>query len=408
MALSPAQLSPRARRTARYAVPLGAAAATALAVLLPSAASGTDHPPLPAKTAAQLLAAVEQASLPDFSGTTVETARLGLPSLPDGALAGLASGGESTVQQLITLLTGSHTAQLAYAGPAQQRAAIFLDDLTEMDVVHNGNDLWTYASQGNSVTHSSLAERADGRDGPETGKAPAGTVPLDPTQAATQALAKIDPSTAVTVDPTARVAGRPAYQLVLAPKDAHSLIGSVRIAIDAATSMPLRVQVWPRGSAGSPAFEVGFTSLTLRTPSASTFAFTTPPGATVSHDPFSGPARSGPDRSAPGTSTSDSSVSSIGTDWTAVVTGTLPKDTGGSGPEPAIRTTTADGRTYVTTGPPKAESVSNLLDQMATPVPGGHLITTALLSVFITDDGHFYAGAVDPTYLRSLATQAGA
>src|SRR6202034_3025392 len=75
-------------------------------------------------------------------------------------------------------------------------------------------------------------------------------------------------------------AGQPAYQLSLAPKDHRSLIGQVRIAIDASNSLPLQVQVFARGAA-SPAFSVGYTSLSFAAPAASNFTFSPPPGAKV-------------------------------------------------------------------------------------------------------------------------------
>ncbi len=85
---------------------------------------------------------------------------------------------------------------------------------------------------------------------------------MTPQQAANQALAAIDPTTAVTVDGTARVARRSAYTLILRPKDTRSLVGSVRIAIDSKTDVPLRVQVFAKGGT-SPAFETGFTTVTF-------------------------------------------------------------------------------------------------------------------------------------------------
>ena len=44
--------------------------------------------------------------------------------------------------------------------------------------------------------------------------------------------------------------------------------------------MPLRVQVFARG-ATSPAFQLGFTSISFGMPAASNFTFTPPPGAKV-------------------------------------------------------------------------------------------------------------------------------
>ena len=122
---------------------------------------------------------------------------------------------------------------------------------------------------------------------------------LTPQQAADKALRAITPTTAVSTDPTATVAGRPAYQLLLEPRDTASLVGSVRIAIDGATHIPTRVQVFAKG-ASSPAFEVGFTSFDPSTPSASVFGFNPPPGAKVTeHCRPTGPADGGSGPAAP-------------------------------------------------------------------------------------------------------------
>ena len=102
------------------------------------------------------------------------------------------------------------------------------------------------------------------------------------------------------VQRTVTVAGQPAYQLVLAPKSAGSLIGRVNIAIDAARNVPLRVQVFARG-AKTPAFQVGYTSIAFVRPAAANFSFTPPKGATVkvvsppaeARGPALGPAQAG-------------------------------------------------------------------------------------------------------------------
>jgi outer membrane lipoprotein-sorting protein len=363
-------MSTLARRRARYLVPLSALAITAIVVIAPQAASGAQHPNLPVRTAGQLLASLEQSQLPQFSGTTVETARLGLPSLSANDLPpGVSAGTQSDFVQLITLLTGSHTAQIAYGGPQRQRVAIFLSDLSETDIVHNGTNLWTYSSDSNSVSHSTVKQDADSSEAPDNSAA------VDPTRAAEQALAEISPSTAVTVDRTAEVAGRPAYQLDLAPRDSRTLISSVRIALDAKTSMPLRVQIWSRDNASSPAFEVGFTSLSMKAPSASTFSFTTPPSATTESSPFSEP-HAAEVRPAvrPDVQHADA-TSVIGKDWTSVFVDHL-----GS-----------------------ARGANQILNEFATPVGGGHLITTSLLSILITSDNRLLIGAVSPQYLEHLA-----
>jgi hypothetical protein len=57
-------------------------------------------------------------------------------------------------------------------------------------------------------------------------------------------------------------------------------VGSVLIAIDASRHIPLRVEVYPRGSSAV-AYSIGFTALSFGTPAASNFSFTPPAGATV-------------------------------------------------------------------------------------------------------------------------------
>jgi outer membrane lipoprotein-sorting protein len=82
------------------------------------------------------------------------------------------------------------------------------------------------------------------------------------------------------VDSNVTVAGEASYQLVFAPKSPGSLIGQVRIAIDARHHVPLQVQVFAKGAA-SPAFQIGFTSISFGTPAAANFAFRPPAGAAV-------------------------------------------------------------------------------------------------------------------------------
>jgi outer membrane lipoprotein-sorting protein len=320
--------------------------------------------------------------MPQFSGTTVETARLGLPSLSaDDLPAGVSAGAQSQLTQLITLLTGSHTAQIAYGGPDRQRIAIFLSDLSETDVVHNGNNLWTYSSDSNSVSHTTLKPDTESSSAPDDASA------VDPTRAATQALAEISPSTAVTVDRTAQVAGRPAYQLDLAPRDSRTLISSVRIALDSKTSMPLRVEIWSRNNTTSPAFEVGFTSLTLKAPSASTFAFTAPPSATTESGPFAEAHSGRPPAEPPTTEVGPvdarptGTTKVIGKDWTSVFVDHF---------------LLVDAR-------PGGDDLTQSFDGFATPVDGGHLISTSLLSIFITSDNRLLIGAVTPQYIEHLA-----
>jgi outer membrane lipoprotein-sorting protein len=298
-------------RRARWAVPFVAAAALVGVGPLLQAVTADAHGSLPPRTAAQLLADVSQAKVQALSGTVVETADLGLPALPS---LGGRGGNEASFS---SMLSGSHTMRVWYAGPDQQRLAL-LGQLGESDLVHDGTGLWAWSSQSNTATHWTVPADHEGAPEPQTPAAQA----MTPQQAAEKALAAIDPSTQVSTDPTESVAGRPAYQLDLVPRDPRSLVGSVRIAIDGATHVPTRVQVYARGSS-SPAFEVGFTSLSTATPDASVFGFTPPPGATVKEGTLPSGRDAGPQVRS-GRMSSKPDV--VGKGWTSVLVASLPAD----------------------------------------------------------------------------------
>ena len=67
---------------------------------------------------------------------------------------------------------------------------------------------------------------------------------------------------------------------MLTPTSTLTLVGRIAVAIDAETRLPLRLQVFPRGSDGA-AIEAGFTAVSFEPIDPSMFAFTPPPGTTV-------------------------------------------------------------------------------------------------------------------------------
>ena len=355
----------RLPRRLRWAAPAVAlVGAVAVAGGLPGgSASADEHPALPARTAAQLLSQLQGVQVSGLSGTVVQTSRLGLPELPGAT-------GDATLS-LQSFASGSRTLRVWADGPERQRVAL-LGQLAESDVVRSGRDVWTYSSSTREVTHLVLPTP----DAQAPDATPQLTTPqlTTPQQAADAALAAIDPTTAVTVDTTARVAGRPAYQLVLAPRDTRSLVGRVQLALDSATSLPLRVQVFARGSA-SPALEVGFTSLSLTTPDRDVFSFTPPKGSAVTERALpDAPATRTPE---PAPATSDG-ARVLGSGWTSVLV---------VAPSPAT-TAALDDPTVA---------------QLTTAVPGGRLVTSALVSVLLADDGTVYVGAVRGTDLQRVA-----
>ena len=260
---------PTLSRRARWAIPAGAVALAGALTAGTMISTAQASPELPVRTPAQLLAAVagRTAPLPALTGTVVETASLGLPQLP----------GSTDPNSIMTLLAGSHTIKIWYADPTHIRLAVPVT-MSETDVIRNGRQGWVWQSSSNTVTRMQWPAQ-EGQAARPPAALPS-QLPLTPQQAASQALKAVGPSTRVSVQRNVTVAGQPAYQLVLSPKAGGSLIGRVAIAIDATKNVPLRVQVFAKGAA-SPAFQVGYTSISFVKPAAANFSFTTPAGAKV-------------------------------------------------------------------------------------------------------------------------------
>ncbi|MGH3305286.1 MAG: LolA family protein, partial [Streptosporangiaceae bacterium] len=264
---------------ARWAVP-AAAVAVAGIVIGATAAASAAVPSLPPRTAAQLLAdvgrAANQPAWP-YTATVQQTANLGLPQLPMAPQSGATP----------SLMNGTQSIDIWYADPQHVRVAVPVQG-GESDARLDGPTLWLWNSSNQTATKVTLP--VQGASGPfQQGNGAAGTggpsvgapsMPVTPQSAASQLLRAIGPSTVVSVQSPVYVANRPAYQLSLAPRSSQSLVGRVLIAIDASRDIPLRVEVYGRGSTGL-AYSIGFTALSFGTPAAASFSFTPPPGATV-------------------------------------------------------------------------------------------------------------------------------
>jgi outer membrane lipoprotein-sorting protein len=259
-------------RIARWGVPVGAVALTGVVGAGFAMSGAQAAPSLPSRTPVQLLAAVNSARvLPPMTAVVQESAALGIPSLPNV--------GSGDPLSALSWLSGSHTVKIWYADPAHVRIEVPVQ-LGESDVRRDGRNVWYWNSKTNQATRLVLpAGAATAPQGSSSTYAFPTTAPT-PQQLARQALAAVGPTTKVGLQQNVSIAGQPAYQISLAPKDSRSLIGEIRIAIDAQRALPLRVQIFARGSS-SPAFQVGFTSLQFGAPAASNFAFTAPAGAKV-------------------------------------------------------------------------------------------------------------------------------
>ena len=374
----------RRSRRLRWAVPViavaGVGAVTAGAIAAPQLAGAADGP-LPQRSAQQLLTRVGSAQPQPLSGTVVETADLGFPALP--------GSGSST--SLTSLISGSHTLRVWYGSDTTQRLAI-QGDLAETDVVRNGNQAWIWTSSSNTAQKLQLP--AAGADTAKTA-GPTAEQQLTPSAAATRALAAVQPSTSVSVDPTVKIAGRQAYQLVLRPRTPGSLVDRVTIAVDGATSIPLRVQVYAVGHA-DPAFSTGFTSLTVAAPDASVFRFNPPAGAKVTTKDLrsaTGGTHSPDNAAKPAEKGAKPTV--VGSGWSSIVS--IP------GVSLSALTTSARGA-----GGSGNDTVATLT-RAATPVTGsfgtGRVLQTRLFSVLLLNDGRAFVGAVSPAALEQAAVK---
>ncbi|NMM25074.1 MAG: hypothetical protein HHJ11_16610 [Phycicoccus sp.] len=346
---------------------------------------------LPARTAAQLLVDVQQANLDGLSGTVVQRSDLGLPDLP---IAGAAGGTGSS--DLTSLVSGSHTMRIWFAGPDKARMAL-LGTLGESDVIRNGQDVWVWASKGKTATHYVLPahdaedKSATGKSGtsPDQSAVPTPTdLPTSPQDAAEKALAAITPSTEVTTSGTATVAGRSAYELVLKPKEATSLVAQVRVAIDGTEHVPLRVQVFAK-SVADPVFEVAFSAVDFSRPDAAQFAFNPPPGTTVVEGKaMAGPGATDPTVNAPQPG-SAGMPTVIGKGWGSVLVAKLPV------PDASAATS---GSTSATNDKTIAQLMkfATLLPKVSGSWGSGHLMAGTAFSALLTDDGRIVVGAVTP------------
>ena len=368
---------PRLSRRTRWAVPAGALVITGGVIAGSVISVAQAAPGLPARTAAQLLAEAADSATPPLTGTVVETASFGLPALP-------ATGNPTS---LSSLLTGSHTVRVWYASPSHFRLAA-PQSLSESDVIRDGSTAWLWQSTLNQVTKFTLPAHS------AAGQPAVPKQPLTPQQAAQQVLAAVGPTTTVSVASNVTVAGQAAYGLVLAPKDARSLVGQIQIDIDGSNGVPLRLQVFARG-ASSPAFQVGYTDIHFVMPASADLSFTPPPGAKITQVNMADG-----DRSSMGNASSG--VSTIGSGWLAVLK--LPSSALVPG-APAPGSSAGPGGNGSVGD---SAGVLRALLASATPVHGvwgsGRLLRTSLVSVLMTDQGSTYAGAVEPSVLYAAAS----
>lgn len=381
------------RPAARWAAPAIAAVAVVGAGVAAKTLAVAAEPDLAPRSAAQLLVDLQTASLDGLSGTVVERADLGLPAITSmlGNLAGPGGAGATGAgsANLTSLISGKHTLRVWYSGPDKARVAL-VGTNGESDVIRNGSDVWIWDSKANTASHHVMSDKEKADAPKELPKDLTSKMPKTPQEAADLALKAIDPTTVVSVGNSAKIAGRNAYELILSPRDTNSLVGQVRLAIDAKEHVPLRVQVLPKGSS-QPAVEVGFTQVSFARPDDTQFTFTPPAGTKVTEGDKADPGKvekgappKAPGRpGAPGNAVDQGKSTVIGEGWTAVFVAR-----------------TGSNEAADATKSPEAQSFLNQLPKGAN---GGRVLTSKLFSVLLTDDGRILVGAVSPERLTQVA-----
>ncbi|MFG3252083.1 DUF2092 domain-containing protein [Streptomyces sp. NPDC048172] len=400
-----AQIQPsKSRRKAfRYGVPVAIAGVAAATVGLVPALADAGDPDLPKITAEELVAKMAKSDVDQVSGTVKISTDLGLPSLPGGSgsqggpFGGGGGGGDeegkdgkgekpsaAPQKKLTELASGEHTLRVAADGPDKQRVSI-VEDAAEYSLIHNAGDLWAYDSGSNSAWHAKAPKGVKG------GKAETKheKMPdLTPEKAAKEALKAAEKSgTSASVDGTAKVAGRDAYQLVLTPKDApDTTVGEIRIAVDADNGAPLKFSLTPK-SGGKAVVDIGYKKVDFGKPDGGTFDFKPPKGTKVTEEKLDKKA----DRAAPQGKPDLSGLDIVGkgATWnkvakfdTGTLAGSVGKENGGM------------------KGLGKGESAQaeKLLDSFTDEAKGdfgtGRVFSTRLVNALMTDDGKVYVGAV--------------
>ncbi|MCX5392484.1 DUF2092 domain-containing protein [Streptomyces sp. NBC_00094] len=390
------------RKASRFIVPVAVAGVAAATIGLVPALAASGDPDLPEITAQQLIEKIAASDTQTLSGTFRISTDLGLPLGGLADLGGLGGDGGSSsadpTEKLTELVSGTHTLRVAADGPDRQKLTL-LDGSDEYSLIHNGDDVWAYDSKSNEVFHEKAPEGEGVKGEGAKGEKPSAELPGTPKQLADEVLKAAGDTTSITVDGTAKVAGRDAYQLVIKPKQSGSTVESVKIAVDAATGTPLKFTL-ASVQGGKPVVDAGFTKVDFGKPAASDFTFKVPEGAKVTEGaaekeagkPFGDELPEGFEKGFGGdlggfAGLGEGDLNVIGEGWTTIAK----LDTGA----PAPKTDEA----------PK--EIQGLLDSFGDKVTGkfgsGTVFKTKLVNALLTDDGTVYVGAVTQDALVNAA-----
>jgi outer membrane lipoprotein-sorting protein len=279
--------------------------------------------------------------------------------------------GLPSISQIPQLADGKHSARIWTDGNGKLRLAL-PDGQSEQTIVDDGKTTWSWSSRDNEVTRAEHKESKDSKGPDNNDQAKA----IDPATAAKEIVTRTKEFSDISVDGTARVANRAAYELVLTPKASEkTLIREVRIAVDAELKMPLRVAVLTNGTS-EPAGMVGFSQINVGPQDSKLFEFTPPANAKVTTPEAKDEKRQHKPEIGIEQALQGENPQIFGTGWDTVVGSRIP----------------AEAMTKV---PAEAQG---LVDRFTKKVSGnwgsGKLFTTKVATILIADDGRVVAGAV--------------
>jgi len=400
-------------------------------ITIPLQANAVDLPDL---TPQQVMLLMDK-KITGFSGTIVKTSDLGLPALemssmmskdmvkemeekmPDGFEEFIPSLIEqNAITQAVELISGTHKIRV-YASEVGVRVQV-LDPMSQRDLIVNKNEMWAYDAKNATATTAKFEDYATefGGEVTEADKAKletelkvsleeyAAKLQLDisnPEAVADYLMKMIGESTDVSVGKEHRIAGRSAYQLIAKPQAQNSLIESVFVSVDSETGMALDVKVYSVEQ-DTPAFQVGFESVSFETPDASLFNFTAPAGTKIQNleipteleaelkalkkdyeaKPYTEADFAAKKAELEAKYADQPKPELIGEGWESVIyLPAMPKEV------------------------PMEMLENELFADLLTQVAGGKVFSTPVANVLITDAGKVYAGAVTIEFLQQVASR---
>ena len=394
------------------------------AIAIPMQANAVDLPDL---TPQQVMLLMD-GEITGFSGTIVKTSDLGLPPLemssmmdekmiaemqekmPEGFEEFMPSIIEqNAITQAVELIAGTHKFRV-YASEVGFRVQI-LDLMSQRDLIINKDEFWAYdARKATAMTGTFDMEVSEDDKAEAMEKAQAALdeyaakIQLDissPEAVANYLMAQIGETTEVSVGKDHLVAGRTAYQLIAQPNAENSLVESVVISVDSETGMALDVKVYSVEQ-DTPAFHVGFESISFETPDASLFSFTPPPGTTV--EKFEVPAELEAELEALKSQYENKEFTNEDNAAMRAELEARFADT----PKPAMIGEGWESVIYLPAMPqevPMEMMENELFADLMIQVEGGKVFSTPLVNVFVANSGEVYFGAVTIEFLQQVAAR---